>query len=109
MNKIIERKKWNIKVALLVVIAFLWIFQNIPYSRKWKILLVVVFFWNIPGIFHIPEKLKIIMLSDFSGIFHFVKFNIPWNIPWDIPKKIWTLFYGGVKFNQEKTGKSEKY
>ena len=36
-------------------------------------------FWNIPGIFHIPENLVIIMLSNFSGIFHFVKFNFFWN------------------------------
>ena len=57
-----------------------------------EILLVVVFIWNIPGIFHIPEKFNIIMLSKFSGIFHFVKFHIRWHISgifgWNIPSNI---------------------
>ena len=57
-------------------------------------MLVEVYFWNIPGIFHIPENLKITMFSFFSGIFQFVKTHIPWNTPWNIQKKKNPVLWG---------------
>ena len=77
----------------------------IPYSKNFNISLVEGFFleysWNIPY----SKYFNISLLKVYFGIFHFWDFHIPWNIPWNIPLNIplskISLFYGGVKFNQD--------
>ena len=41
---------------------------NIPYPRKTEKTYVPDFFWDIPGIFHIPKKLIKLMYQVFFGI-----------------------------------------
>ena len=38
---------------------------NIPYSKIFNISLVYIFFWNIPGIFHIPNNSTFFLFQDF--------------------------------------------
>ena len=84
-KKVVMVQKWNIKDSLLLgtknidiegnmrrpnfrpffdslkysnLMHFFGIFRNIPYSKKSQNWHVMVYFWNIPGIFHIPKKLR---------------------------------------------------
>ena len=45
------------------------------YSIKYEIILVEVYFWNIPDIFHIPKNMKLCLLRYIFGIFR----NIPYS------------------------------
>ena len=49
---------------------------NIPYSKISQILIVYLLFWNIPGIFHIPNFSIFRLCTVFFGIF-LVVFHIP--------------------------------
>ena len=58
----------NVKLCFLRYIFGL--FRNIPCSKKCEIMLVEVYFRNIPGIFFIPEKKLKIMILRFCGIWN---------------------------------------
>ena len=58
---------------------------NIPYSKFSHIFFVLPYFWNIPGIFHIPKFWEFLLFSIFYGIFHIPKF-------WDF--LLFSIFYG---------------
>ena len=80
------------KNEIMLVEVYFWNIPEYSIFQKFEIMLVKVSFWNIPGIFHIPENLKITMFRFFSGIFQFVKSHIPWNIP--SKKKMTPVFWG---------------
>ena len=49
-------------------------------GKKREIILIEVYFWNIPDIFHIPKNMKLCLLRYFFGIFR----NIPYSKKFEI-------------------------
>ena len=105
-TNIYKRNEWNIIINgcctlfwhTYTIFQISSIFGCGIYSINGQICLLYYF----SGIFHIQEKLNIIMVGNISGIFHFLKFHIPWNIPGIFQ---WGTFFfepflWGLKFNQ---------
>ena len=70
---------------------------NIPYSRIFNISVVMIFFWNIRGIFHIPKISYFFLWCIFFGIFH---------IPINCKKMLWWKKNGII--NTQKNQKNKK-
>ena len=88
-------------MALLVVIAFLWNIPEYSIFQKMENFACCSIFLEYSKNIPYSRKLKIIMLSNFSGILHFVKFHIPWDNPGHrIFHSFLSLFNGGVNFHQ---------
>ena len=83
-NKIIESKKWIIIVALSVVITFLWNIPEYSIFQKMEDFACCSIFLEYSGNIPYSRKAEHYHVDQFSGIFYFVKFYIPWSISFSL-------------------------